>query len=149
MAIDYLEGLGAEHVGDALSEHCRAPSVGQDRGPPPASGIVLAAFDAAHAGSFASSSSLRSALPQAIKSRSSPWRTGCGRDNCKRCACPSLMQIAPRRLGFLSPARRRLVDFAAIVAGLPSDSPVAYWDAGDVVFRGGWTNCGPRCGFVS
>ena len=33
------------------------------------------------------------------------------------------------------PARRRLRDFQQVVARLPEDTPVAYWDAGDVVFQ--------------
>ncbi|MFO0899970.1 MAG: glycosyltransferase family 2 protein [Pirellulales bacterium] len=134
MAIDYLEGLGAEHVERRSLEHC-APSVGQDRGPPPASGIVLAAFDAAHAKLFREQfvASFRAAGNQeqivAVAYGLRPRQLQAVR------SLPNV-QVAPRRLGFLSPARRRLVDFAAIVAGLPSDSPVAYWDAGDVVFQG-------------
>jgi hypothetical protein len=34
-----------------------------------------------------------------------------------------------------SPALRRLNDFADVVAGWPGDTPVAHWDAGDVVFQ--------------
>jgi hypothetical protein len=34
------------------------------------------------------------------------------------------------------PAQRRLRDFADIIASWPGDTPVAYWDAGDVVFQG-------------
>jgi hypothetical protein len=33
------------------------------------------------------------------------------------------------------PSRRRLRDFAAVMAGWPADTPVAYWDAGDVLFQ--------------
>jgi hypothetical protein len=33
------------------------------------------------------------------------------------------------------PARRRLRDFQQAVASWPADTPVAYWDAGDVVFQ--------------
>jgi hypothetical protein len=33
------------------------------------------------------------------------------------------------------PARRRLRDFQHVVASWPADTPVAYWDAGDVVFQ--------------
>jgi len=34
------------------------------------------------------------------------------------------------------PAARRLRDFQGVVARWPEDTPVAYWDAGDVVFQG-------------
>ena len=30
---------------------------------------------------------------------------------------------------------RRLLDFQGVVAGWPSDVPVAYWDVGDVIFQ--------------
>ncbi len=33
------------------------------------------------------------------------------------------------------PARRRLRDFQQVMATWPADTPVAYWDAGDVVFQ--------------
>jgi hypothetical protein len=33
------------------------------------------------------------------------------------------------------PAQRRLRDFADIIARWPGDTPVAYWDAGDVIFQ--------------
>ena len=35
-----------------------------------------------------------------------------------------------------NPARQRLRDFQQVVARWPEDTPVAYWDAGDVVFQG-------------
>jgi hypothetical protein len=41
--------------------------------------------------------------------------------------------------GILPPIRR-LRDFQPIVAALPPDTPVAYWDAGDVAFQGSLTN---------
>jgi len=34
------------------------------------------------------------------------------------------------------PPVRRLLDFQAVVARLPADTPVAYWDAADVFFQG-------------
>jgi hypothetical protein len=33
------------------------------------------------------------------------------------------------------PALRRLEDFPRVLAGWPADTPVAYWDAGDVLFQ--------------
>ena len=35
----------------------------------------------------------------------------------------------------VSPARRRMRDFQDAIKGLPPGTPVAYWDAGDVVFQ--------------
>src|SRR5262249_3897115 len=34
------------------------------------------------------------------------------------------------------PANRRLRDFQMPIAALPEDAPVAFWDAGDVLFQG-------------
>ena len=34
------------------------------------------------------------------------------------------------------PARQRLRDFQSVIEGWPDHTPVAYWDAGDVVFQG-------------
>jgi hypothetical protein len=36
----------------------------------------------------------------------------------------------------VSPALRRLRDFQQVLAAWPQDTPVAYWDAGDVLFQG-------------
>ncbi len=36
----------------------------------------------------------------------------------------------------VSSALRRLRDFQDVIAGWPEDTPVAYWDAGDVLFQG-------------
>jgi hypothetical protein len=35
----------------------------------------------------------------------------------------------------VSPAIRRLLDFQSVLADWPEDTPVAYWDAGDVIFQ--------------
>jgi len=43
------------------------------------------------------------------------------------------------------PPVRRLRDFQGVVAGWPSETPVAYWDAGDVIFQG---RLGPLWGLV-
>jgi hypothetical protein len=36
----------------------------------------------------------------------------------------------------VSPAIRRLCDLQRIIAGWPGDTPVAHWDAGDIIFQG-------------
>ena len=36
----------------------------------------------------------------------------------------------------VNPGLRRLKDFQRVVADLPGDAPVAYWDAGDIFFQG-------------
>lgn len=52
---------------------------------------------------------------------------------------PGVSVVAKRDNG-VSPPIRRLSDFADIVRSLPSTTPVAYWDAGDVVFQGRLTD---------
>jgi hypothetical protein len=42
--------------------------------------------------------------------------------------------VAPSNDDLVVPARR-LRDFQGVVAALPEDTPVAYWDAGDVIFQ--------------
>jgi hypothetical protein len=42
--------------------------------------------------------------------------------------------VAPNDDDLVVPARR-LRDFQGVVRGLPADTPVAYWDAGDVIFQ--------------
>lgn len=48
---------------------------------------------------------------------------------------PNVRFIRRRYNGQLPPVRR-LVDFRDIVSELPAETPVAYWDAGDVLFQG-------------
>jgi hypothetical protein len=36
----------------------------------------------------------------------------------------------------VSPALRRVHDFQRVIARWPAETPVAYWDAGDVLFQG-------------
>jgi hypothetical protein len=43
-----------------------------------------------------------------------------------------VLALPPHRI---SPARRRLWDFQSVLARLPAATPVAYWDAGDVIFQ--------------
>ena len=47
---------------------------------------------------------------------------------------PEVEVVAARNDGH--PAVRRLRDFHSVVSRWPEDTPVAYWDAGDVVFQG-------------
>lgn len=41
--------------------------------------------------------------------------------------------------GRISPARRRLLDFQTVIERLPETTPVAYWDAADVIFQSSLT----------
>jgi hypothetical protein len=50
------------------------------------------------------------------------------------------LEVYSRPANGVSSALRRLRDFQDVIAGWPEDLPVAYWDAGDVLFQG---NLGP------
>ncbi len=50
-------------------------------------------------------------------------------------ALPGVRVIGKRVNGQMPPVRR-LTDFGQLVAELPPDTPVAYWDASDVIFQG-------------
>jgi hypothetical protein len=50
-------------------------------------------------------------------------------------ALPSVT-VVPRPRARALPPVRRLRDFQEVLAGWPRDTPVAYWDAGDVLFQG-------------
>jgi hypothetical protein len=56
------------------------------------------------------------------------------------------LDVIPRPVGGERPPVRRLRDFQEVVAGWPELTPVAYWDAGDVVFQGA---LGPLWALVS
>jgi len=46
------------------------------------------------------------------------------------------VEVIPRSVNGVMPPVRRLDDFQPLLADWPADMPVAYWDAGDVVFQG-------------
>lgn len=130
IAIDYLGGLKADHLERAPAAPCAPPA-----GVLAPTGVVLTAFDALHARLFRERflASLRAAGNSeqviAVAYGLRPRQTQALQ------RMPNV-RLAPRRLGVLSPARRRLLDFAEIVGQLPAETPVAHWDAGDVVFQG-------------
>ena len=46
------------------------------------------------------------------------------------------VEVAARASRGSSPAARRIEDFQEVIADWPDDTPVAHWDAGDVLFQG-------------
>ncbi|MGH7140462.1 MAG: glycosyltransferase family 2 protein [Pirellulales bacterium] len=50
-------------------------------------------------------------------------------------ACQPHVEVWPVQANGVAPPIRRLRDFQTVLARLPSGTPVAYWDAGDVVFQ--------------
>jgi hypothetical protein len=133
VAIDYHGKLSAEHVERRPRDGATAGAY-QAHPRPPEAGIILAAFDAGHAKLFREQfvASLRAAGNQ---EQVIAVAYGLRPRQLRDLRSLPRVHVVPRRLGFLSPARRRLVDFAEIVARLPAHAPVAYWDAGDVLFQ--------------
>lgn len=140
-AIGYLPGAEARHrpagtaAGPAASAEDRAsgdprPAVGA----PTLPGRVLAAFDRRHLRRF--------------RRRFLATLRGSGNDEPVTAVVTGLLPSEQRALALTPgvevravprdghPAQRRLQNFGAVIEDWPEETPVAYWDAGDVVFQG-------------
>jgi hypothetical protein len=96
--------------------------------------VVLAAFDRTHVRLFISrflGSLRREGNPERVIAVVSGLRRSEQEMVARR---PGVEVVAVPHDGH--PARRRLRNFAVVLAGLDGDTPVAYWDAGDVRFQG-------------
>jgi Glycosyl transferase family 2 len=132
-AIGYLRGAEAWHrprPGPAPST--RLPQLCPSASKP---GRILAAFDRKHYRLFIKRflATLRRAgnreTVTAVVSNLYP------RERQTLSAIPGVeVVVAP---GDAHPSKQRLRDFHRVIADWPDDVPVAYWDAGDVVFQGG------------
>jgi hypothetical protein len=126
--IDYMPGAHARHEPALTSRHHGEI----DRSTP---GRVLAAFDRCHLRRFRHLflDSLRSCGNRETVTavvyglRPSEERTLASQPGVEVAALPERGVV---------PAIRRLHDFQHIIAQWPDDTPVAYWDAGDVRFQG-------------
>ncbi|MGE5192438.1 MAG: glycosyltransferase family 2 protein [Deltaproteobacteria bacterium] len=101
---------------------------------PPTGGCVLAAFNRRHLGKFRRQffASLRSA------GNGDPvLAVGYGLFPSERQLVSQLPGVSLRALpeSRIMPPIRRLLDFQALLTGLPPETPVAYWDAADVIFQ--------------
>lgn len=133
-AIGYLPGAEAWHRPSPMHAHGAATAVAPvDVDDPGPSGRILAAFDRRHSSLFARRflATLRASGNRETVSAVAYGVFPSVRNVLAR--MPGVDLIASRNDGH--PARRRLRDFAAVVARWPGDTPVAYWDAGDVVFQ--------------
>jgi hypothetical protein len=102
---------------------------------PAAGGFVLAAFNRRHLGKFR-----RQFLGSLRRAGNSDAVLAIGyglfpseRSLVRRIPGVSLVSLPE---SWIMPPIRRLLDFQALIAGLPPETPVAYWDAADVFFQG-------------
>jgi hypothetical protein len=135
------QGLGIRYWPVARAWHLKGAVASEDRSspaarhPPPATaGRVLAAFDRRHAAKFRRRFlySLRAAgnaePVTAVAYGLYPS------ERAVLAAQPGVEVVALPTSDVLPPVRR-LRDFQTILGGWPADTPVAYWDAGDVLFQ--------------
>jgi hypothetical protein len=135
-------GIGYEPRAKArhLSSEDRMPSQAPQEQPPvsipsPAvEGRVLAAFDRCHLGLFRRQflASLRSA---GNKEQVTAVVYGLYPSERRAIAREPGIEALVMPAGRISPAKRRLRDFQAAIERFPPTTPVAYWDAGDVIFQ--------------
>jgi len=99
------------------------------------SGCVLAAFNRRHLGKF-----LRQFLASLRRAgnREKVLAVGYGLFPSEQSRVNGLPQVSLRALpeAVTMPPIRRLFDFQALLSGVTADTPVAYWDAADVIFQG-------------
>jgi hypothetical protein len=134
--IGYVAGARARHLARA-DTLCHPNSAGQD-GEAPARrelGRVLAAFDRNHYSGFR-----RRFLVSFRSAGNTEWVTavtyGLEPSETRALEAMERVEVVARPGGSLSPAVRRLRDFQDVLAPWDPQTPVAYWDAADVVFQG-------------
>jgi hypothetical protein len=138
--IGYLPGATAWHrpVADRRSH---GPTEGAPRadvaaGPPTPTiaGRILTAFDRNHSDRFRRQF-LRTLRASGNRERLTAVAYGLFPGERSRLEAAGVEVVAIADNG-TSPALRRLRDFQDVVARWPAETPVAYWDAGDVFFQG-------------
>lgn len=133
--IAYEPRARARHIprvpAGSLPEHTSPPQLT----PTPQPGQILAAFNRRHLECFR-----RQFLPSLRTSGNSEQVTavtyGLYPSEVRHLQREPGVNVFPVPKHSQSPARRRLWDFQAALDSFPAQTPVAYWDAGDVVFRG-------------
>lgn len=126
-------GIGIEYVPAARATHLRPSAIGHGEAAAASGPHVIVAFDRRHVGKF------RHKFLKTLRNhgnRPAVVAVTYGLYPSEQ----SLLRSAGVRLvpmpvnGVMAPVRR-LRDFQSVLAALPPSSPVAYWDAGDVVFQ--------------
>jgi hypothetical protein len=140
--VAYLPGAIARHVPGLTKSSCggagRTPPLSHltshNNGVGVRPGRVLAALDGRHLGLF-----LRQFLASLRRAGNAEAVTALGyglspTQRRRLAAAPGVEAVHHSR-SMVHPAIRRLHDFQNVIARWPEDTPVAYWDAGDVIFQ--------------
>jgi hypothetical protein len=147
MGIGYLPGAGAQHISLADARpHSTEPSEGKNASedPPPEysrsnGAYILAAFDRRHLRKFEHRflASLRGS-----GNEEPVLAFGYDLYPSEQRALARLrgVELTARASNRVEAAILRLWDFQGALAQLPPQTPVAYWDAGDVIFQDGLSN---------
>jgi hypothetical protein len=135
--IDYCDSARAHHL--AKNTTAAAPTV-NDVTPAPtnvmqADPLVLVAFDRRHLKVFRERF-LASLRASGNNETVMPVAVGLYPSERQRLARAPGTTPLFRNANGAHVARRRLREFAEITSALPPESPVAYWDAGDIIFQG-------------
>jgi hypothetical protein len=139
--IGYQGGAKAWHRPDRVAVDSTADSIEHgtqidtwpDAGAPVTGGRILAAFDRNHLARFRRQflTTLRAA-----GNREPLSAVAYGLHPSERSMLEAAgLDVVAKPMNGVSSALRRLHDFQEIIAGWPPDTPVAFWDAGDVLFQ--------------
>lgn len=132
-------GFGIAYLPEARARHVkrRKPAAGYRHGHErqiSRAPRVLAAFDRAHYGKFRRQF-LGSLRARGNREQVTAVAYGLYPSELRVLASQPNVEVWPLRTNGVVPAVRRLHDFQAVLQRLPGADPVAYWDAGDVVFQ--------------
>ncbi|MCA9227866.1 MAG: hypothetical protein KDA47_19735 [Planctomycetales bacterium] len=136
--IAYFRGAGAEHLSD--DERQRLRTAGSDkpsndqRVTSKLGGQVVVAFNRRHYDKF------RTQFLGTLRlwgNREPVTVVGYGLYPSEQSVLAAMPGVSVRNLpeNGVMPPIRRLLDFQTVLAEMPGDTPVAYWDAGDVIFQ--------------
>jgi hypothetical protein len=123
-------GVGIGHAAGAAATHLRRAG---ERCEPSAVPHVLVSFDRRHVGKF------RARFLRTLRNHGNDSQVTAvtyGLYPSEQAVLRSAgVRVVPRAVNGVMAPVRRLRDFQEVLAGLPGETPVAYWDAGDVVFQ--------------
>jgi hypothetical protein len=136
LGITYLLAAKARHLERQQDSPATLPPASQasPRGLQANPAAILAAFNRRHYDRFRHQF-LRSLRSAGNKERVIVVGYGLYPSERRVLAQTAGVEVVHRPVNGIMPPIRRLRDFQPIVAALPPDTPVAYWDAGDVAFQ--------------
>jgi hypothetical protein len=133
--IGYLPGARAWHRPDPARRDTRPPAAPQRASPGTARAArILTAFDRNHYDRFRRQF-LRTLRASGNREPLTALAYGLRPSERSRLEAAGVEVVAIPDNG-VSPALRRVHDFQRVMARWPAETPVAYWDAGDVLFQG-------------